>query len=61
MQQQLWIGSGLCLALAAIGFLGELRRRRRRDFDTVGWVPWQTVQFLAMLGAMMFAFAAFHA
>jgi len=60
MQQQLWIGSGACLALAAIGFLGELRRRRRRNFDTVGWVPWQTVQFLAMLGAMMFAFAAFH-
>jgi hypothetical protein len=61
MQQQLWIGSGVCLAVAVIALLGELRRRRRRDFDRVGFMPWQTMQFLSVLGAMMFAFAAFHA
>jgi hypothetical protein len=61
MQQQLWIGAGACLAVAAVGLLGEMRRRRRRDFDRVGFMPWQTVQFLAVLGALMFAFAAFHA
>jgi len=60
MQQQLWIGAGACLALSAIALLGEMRRRRRRDFDAVGWVPWQTVQFLGVLGALMLAFAAFH-
>jgi hypothetical protein len=61
MQQQLLIGSGACLALAGVGLLGEMRRRRRRSFDRVGFMPWQTVQFLGVLGALMFAFAAFHA
>jgi hypothetical protein len=61
MQQQLWIGAGTCLAVAVVGLLGEMRRRRRRDFDRVGFMPWQTVQFLGVLGALMFAFAAFHA
>lgn len=60
MQQQLWIGAGACLLVAVIALFGEMRRRRRRDFDNVGFVPWQTVQFLAVLGALMFAFAAFH-
>jgi hypothetical protein len=60
MQQQLWIGAGACLLLAVIAGLGELRRRKRRDFDAVGFMPWHTVQFVALLGALMCAFAAFH-
>lgn len=60
MQQQLWIGAGACLALAVVAGLGELRRRKRRDFDRVGFVPWHSVQFLALLGALMCAFAALH-
>lgn len=61
VQQELWIGAGVCLAVAALALLGQMRRQRRRDFDTVGFMPWQTVQFLGVLGALMFAFAALHA
>ncbi len=60
LQQQLWIGAGICVALAIIAGLGEFRRRKRRDFDGVGFMPWHLVQFLSLLGALMFAFAAFH-
>jgi hypothetical protein len=60
VQQELWVGAGLCAGVSVLGLLGEMRRRRRRSFDTVGFMPWQTVQFLGVLGALMFAFAAFH-
>lgn len=61
VQQELWIGAGVCAAVSAVALLGEMRRRKRRSFDSVGFMPWQTVQFLGVLGALMFAFAAFHA
>ena len=60
MQAELWIGAGACLVLGVIALLGELRRRRRRDFDSVGFMPWQTVQFLALTGALVLAYAAMH-
>jgi len=37
-------------ALAVIAGLGERRRRRRHDPDSVGWVDWPTVQMLATIG-----------
>lgn len=61
VQQELWVCAAVCLALAGLALLGQMRRQRRRDFDSVGFMPWQTVQFLGVLGALMFAFAAFHA
>jgi hypothetical protein len=61
VQQQLWIGAAVCLTLAVLAGLGEFRRRKRRDFDSVGFVPWHLVQFLSLLAALMLAFAAFHA
>ncbi len=36
--------------LAVIAGLGERRRRRRLDPDSVGWVDWPTVQMLALIG-----------
>ena len=37
------------LALAVIAGLGERRRRRRADPDAVGFMPWRTIAFWAML------------
>jgi len=37
-----------------------LRRRKRRDFDRAGFMPWHSVQFVAMLGVPILAFAALH-
>ncbi len=45
----LWSASGGLAALALVAGLGEHRRRRRHDPDSVGWVDWPTVQMLALI------------
>ena len=45
----LWSASGGLAALALVAGLGERRRRRRHDPDSVGWVDWPTVQMLALI------------
>ncbi len=45
----LWSASGGLAALALVAGLGERRRRRRHDLDSVGWVDWPTVQMLALI------------
>lgn len=60
MQQQLW-GAAVAALLLAIGSgVGEHRRKRRRDLDRVGFMPWTLVQVLAMLGAVMLASIALN-
>lgn len=44
-----WCVSGGLAALAVVAGLGERRRRRRHDPDSVGWVDWPTVQMLALI------------
>ena len=37
------------LLVALIAWAGEARRRRRRDLDAVGFMPWRDIAFWAML------------
>ena len=48
-----------CLALAALLWLGQVRRQRRHDLDAVGWVPWSGLSLLAFgVGALAVIVAA---
>jgi hypothetical protein len=51
LHQILWIAAGLLLLLAlASGWL-EHRRKRRRDLDRPGLVPWQLIEVLSFFAA----------
>ena len=53
-----WTVAGAALAAAVLAGLADWRRGRRRDLDQVGWVPWTTVQIVALtvvLGASAIA------
>ena len=53
----LW--GGALLALSVLAMLGDLRRRRRRDINAVGWMPWRDVSALtAFAGLVLLAMAA---
>lgn len=54
----LWVAVAACVLLAVLAGLGEHRRRRRKDFDAVGFMPWQLIQVLGLIGAMCFAILA---
>ena len=54
-QDALWWTAGAALAVAVLAALGEYRRTRRRDLDSVGWVPWNFIQVMAGLGAVVAA------
>jgi hypothetical protein len=60
MQQQLWGGAALAVLLAIGSGFGEHRRRRRRDMDEVGFMPWTLIQVLAMLVAVILASVALN-
>ena len=53
----LWGGALLMLSLVAA--IGDLRRRRRRHIDAVGWVPWRDLSAVtAFAGLVLMAMAA---
>ncbi len=54
-QAALWTLSGAALLLAAIAAFAEHRRTRRRNLDRVGWVPWNFIQVIAGLVAVVTA------
>ncbi|HWK35792.1 hypothetical protein [Sphingomonas sp.] len=60
MQAGLWGGAAACVAVAVASGIGQWRRGRRRDLDDVGVVPWATVQFAAMMAALILASLALH-
>jgi hypothetical protein len=52
LNQDFWIAAGLLLLLAVIGGWREHRRKRRRDIDRPGLVPWQLIEILAFFAAV---------
>ena len=43
------------MLIAAVAALAEHRRGKRRDLDRPGWVPWNLIQILAILAAIVAA------
>ena len=60
-QAALWTGTGASLVAAVTAGLMDWRRNRRRDFDSVGWVPWRGLQVVAFFLALAFAVFALRA
>jgi hypothetical protein len=60
MQQQLWGGAAAAILVAVVSGFGEHRRRKRREMDRVGFVPWTLIQVLAMLAALILASVALN-
>lgn len=57
-QAWLWSADGAALALVVVAGLAEWRRGKRRNLDSVGWMPWRGLQaagFFAMLALTIFA------
>ena len=57
----LWTLAGALLLLAVIAAWAEYRRGKRRNLDSVGWMPWNLIQVLAFLGAIAAAALALRA
>jgi len=47
------IGGSIAVAVAAIAWLGDARRMRRKNPDKVGFMPWTGIFFMALLCAIM--------
>ncbi|MCH4891796.1 MULTISPECIES: hypothetical protein [unclassified Sphingomonas] len=55
MQVGLWIAAALSLALAVVAGVAERRRFNRRDPDRAGFMPWNLIQVMALLAAVVLA------
>jgi hypothetical protein len=47
----LW--GGALLVASAIAAFGDLRRRRRKHIDAVGWVPWRDLSALTAFAGLV--------
>ncbi|MEW9857011.1 hypothetical protein [Novosphingobium sp. M1R2S20] len=47
------IGGGMAASIALLSWLAEGRRVRRTNLDQVGFMPWTTVFFLALMAAVV--------
>jgi hypothetical protein len=60
-QAVLWAASGAAALVSAGSALADRARMRRRNLDSPGWVPWPTIQLLAMITAVVAAALAIKA
>ncbi|KPH58740.1 hypothetical protein ACLIMP_10125 [Novosphingobium aerophilum] len=44
---------GVAALFAVIAWIGDRRRMKRRDLDRVGFMPWTTVFFFALMLAVL--------
>jgi negative regulator of sigma E activity len=58
MQASLWSGAAACVVLAVASGVAQALRGRRRELDRIGVVSWPTVQFAAIMGAVLLAMVA---
>jgi phosphoglycerol transferase MdoB-like AlkP superfamily enzyme len=59
--QLLWAIAGLLLVFALLAAFAEHRRKNRRDLDKVGLMPWNFIQVIAFLCAVVAAVLALKA
>ncbi len=59
-QEMVWIAAGCACAVAIFATLAEWLRNRRRNLDSVGWMPWQGISVLAFFLAVGLAGLAAH-
>lgn len=60
MQLQFWIGAAVALLLAIVAGIAEHRRRKRRNLERVGWVPWMAIQMAGLFAALVLVSVALH-
>lgn len=61
MQLEFWCAAGAAVLVAIASGLAEHRRRRRRDLERVGVMPWMAIQMAALFAALVLASLALHA
>ena len=50
---QLTIAGSIAAVIAVIAWIGDHRRRKRKNIDAVGFVDWTTIFFIALLVACL--------
>jgi len=50
---QLTIAGSIAAVIAVIAWIGDHRRRQRKNIAAVGFVAWPTVSFIALLLAVL--------
>ncbi|PVX28185.1 hypothetical protein [Sphingomonas pokkalii] len=61
MQLEFWCAAGAAVLVAIASGLAEHRRRRRRDLERVGVMPWMAIQMAALFATLLLASLALHA